>query len=152
MAEFVYNAVQTIQPNADAILNQRIGCNKGNVYFRPETSQITLRGNVNNPCQKFARYRVTAVANIAVPDGGTVGPISVALDINGNEVPTSKAIVTPAATEDYFNVTSTMIVDVPAGCCITLGLKNTSESATPATTPAPAILMQNLNMVVSREA
>ena len=152
MAEFLYNQVQTIAPGGDAIVNQNIGCNKGNIYFRPETSQITLRGNVNNPCAKFARYQVTANCNIAVTEGGTATPISVSLAIGTSTIPTSRAIVTPSAVGDYSNVTSTALIDVPTGCCINVALRNTSESATPATTPAPTIDMQNLNIVINRVA
>lgn len=152
MAEFVYNPVQTILPGGDAIVNLSIGCNKGNILFRPETSQITLRGNVNNPCAKFARYQVTANGNIAVPTGGTAGPIAVALAIGTSTIPTSRAIVTPAAVEEYNNVTSTAIIDIPTGCCINVALRNVSESADPATTPAPTIELQNLNIVINRIA
>ena len=56
MAEFLANDIQTIAPGADAIFEQSIGCNRGNILFRPQTGQISLRGNVNNPCAKFARY------------------------------------------------------------------------------------------------
>lgn len=152
MAEFTYNAVQEIAPSAAAIFNTTIGCNKGYVLHRPESSQITLRGIVNNPCARFARYQCTFNGNIAVPDGGTVGAISIALAINGEAIQTSKAIVTPAATEEYFNVTSTAFVDVPVGCCLNLSVENTSVSATPATTPAPSINMQNANLVITRVA
>lgn len=152
MAEFLKNDVQLVNPNQPVILSTSIGCNRGYVYHRPESGIITLRGIVNNSCGCFARYQVTFNANIAIPEGGTVGPISVALAIDGEPVLTSRAIVTPAATEDYFNVTSTAIITVPKGCCFNVSVENTSESATPATTPAPAINVQNANLTVSRIA
>ena len=113
---------------------------------------MTLRGKVNCPCACFARYQVTFNGNIAIPEGGTVGPISISLAIDGEPIPTSRAIVTPAAAGDYFNVTSTAIITVPKGCCFNVSVENTSESATPATTPAPAINVQNANLTVSRIA
>ena len=61
------------------------------------TGIFILRGIVNNSCCGFARYQVTYNGNIAVPEGGTVGPISVAISVNGETRATSKAIVTPAA-------------------------------------------------------
>ena len=159
MAEFTKNDFQTVQPNQPVTLNTSIGCNKGYVYHRNGSGIVTLRGIVNNACSCFARYQVTFNGNIAVPDGGTVGPISVALALDGEPILTSRAIVTPAATAtnppttaNFFNVTSTAIINVPKGCCFNVSVENTSESATPTTTPAPAILVQNANMTVSRIA
>lgn len=152
MAEFTYNPIQLVEPNQNVILNTSIGCNRGYVLHRNESGIVTLRGIVNNACGCFARYQVTFNANIAVPEGGTVGPISVALAIDGEPILTSRAIVTPAAVDEYFNVTSTAIITVPKGCCFTVAVENTSSSATPGTTPAPAINVQNANLTVSRIA
>lgn len=159
MAEFTYNPVQTVQPNQPVVLNTSIGCPHGYVLHRNESGIVTLRGIVNNPCGNFARYQVTFNGNIAIPDGGTVGPISIALALDGEPILTSRAIVTPAATatdpvttENFFNVTSTAIITVPKCCCFNVSVENTSESATPATTPAPAILVQNANLTVTRIA
>lgn len=152
MAEYAFNQVQTVQPNQAVLLNTVIPCNKGYVYHREESGILTLRGKVNCPCACFARYQVTFNGNIAIPEGGTVGPISISLAIDGEPIPTSRAIVTPAAAGDYFNVTSTAIITVPKGCCFNVSVENTSESATPATTPAPAITVQNANLTVSRIA
>ena len=157
MAEFTNNAVQTVNPNQPVTLNTTIGCNKGYVYHRNGSGIVTLRGITNN-C--FARYQVTFNGNIAIPDGGTApAGISVALALDGEPILTSRAIVTPADTatnpptqENFFNVTSTAIISVPRGCCFNVSVENTSESVTPATTPAPAILVQNANLTVSRIA
>ena len=156
MAEFVENAVQTVAPNQPVTLDTTIGCNKGYVYHRNGSGIVTLRGVTPN-C--FARYQVTFNGNIALPDGATVGPISIALALDGEPLLTSRAIVTPAATaanpptqDNFFNVTSTAIIDIPRGCCEKVSVENTSESATPATTPAPSILVQNANLTVSRIA
>ena len=152
MAEYVYNAVQVVQPNQPVILNDSIPCQKGYVVHRNESGIVTLRGIVNNPCAEFARYQVTFNGNIAVPTGGTLGPISVSLAISGEPIPTSKAIVTPAAVDEYFNVTSTAIITVPKGCCFNVSVENTSDSATPDTTPAPQINVQNANLTITRIA
>ena len=152
MAEFTYNPVQLVQPNQPIILNTTIGCPKGYVIHRNESGIVTLRGAVNSPTSCFARYQVTFNGNIAVPEGGTVGPISIAIALDGEPILTSRAIVTPAAVDEYFNVTSTAIITVPKCCCFNVSVENTSESATPATTPAPAINVQNANMTVSRIA
>lgn len=151
MAEYLNNDIQVVQPNQPVLLRTSIGCPNGYVYHRPESGIITLRGIVKNSCACFARYQVTFNGNIAIPEGGTAGPISVALALDGEPILTSRAIVTPAA-DEYFNVTSTAIITVPRGCCFNLSVENTSESATPATTPAPAINVQNANLTVTRIA
>ena len=157
MSEFTRNEIQLVNPNQPVTLETTIGCSKGYVYHRHNSGIVTLRGIVNNPCGCFARYQVTFNGNIAIPDGGTVGPISVALALDGEPILSSRAIVTVDLTADdpptqngFYNVTSTAIINVPKGCCFNVSVENTSESATPATTPAPAILVQNANLTVSR--
>lgn len=158
MAEFTYNPIQLVQPNQPVILNTSIGCPKRYVLHRNESGLVTLRGIVNNPCSSFARYQVTFNGNIAVPTGATVGPIAVALAIDGEPILTSRAIVTPAAVapegptmENYFNVTSTAFITVPAGCCTQISVENVSTGATAADV-APPINVQNANLVVTRTA
>lgn len=152
MAEFIYNEVQLIQPGAAALLNTAISCNRGYVLHRPGSGILTLRGNVNNPCAKFARYRVAYDGNIAVPEGGTAGEIQLSLAIDGEIVPTSIATATPTAVNAYWNVNGFAIIDVPAGCCYTVSVENASVSADPATTPASALNLRNLNVEVTRIA
>lgn len=151
MAEFTYNPIQLVQPGQNVVLNTSIGCCKGYVLHRNESGIVILRGIVNNPTGCFARYQVTFNGNIVVPEDGTVGAISIALALDGEPIQTSKAIVTPAAVDEYFNVTSTAIITVPRGCCFTVAVENTSEGAT-AADAATAINVQNANMVVSRIA
>lgn len=158
MAEFAYNPVQLVEPGQNVILDTVIPCGKGYVYHRNQSGLVTLRGIVNNPSCCFARYQVTFNGNIALPSGATVGPISVALAIDGEPVQTSRAIVTPAATAEdpptaanFFNVTSTAIITVPKGCCFTVAVENTSGPAA-AGGVAPEILVQNANLTVARIA
>jgi hypothetical protein len=157
MPEFTYNPVQLVQPNQPVLLNTSIPCTKGYIFHRNESGIVTLRGIVNNPSGCFARYQVTFNGNIAIPEGGTVGPIAVALAIDGEPILTSRAIVTPAAaseappsTDNYFNVTSTAIITVPKGCCFNVSVENVSEA--PIGDVAPAINVQNANLTVSRIA
>lgn len=153
MAEFVYNQIQLVQPNQPVILTDSIPCNKGYVYHRNMSGIITLRGIVNNRCACFARYQVTFNGNIAIPEDGTASPISVALALDGEPILTSNAIFTPAAADEYGNVTSTAIITVPKGCCFNVSVENTSPvPATPAGSNAPAINVQNANLTVSRIA
>lgn len=150
MAEFTYNPIQLVQPNQPVVLNDSIPCNKGYVYHRNESGIVTLRGIVNNSCGCFARYQVTFNGNIAIPEGGTVAPVAIALAIDGEPILTSRAIYTPAAAEDYGNVTSTAIITVPRGCCFNVSVENALEIPTGGT--APAINVQNANLTVTRIA
>lgn len=143
MAEFTYNPIQEVQPNQAAIFNGSIGCPKGYVLHRDESGLVILRGIVNNPQSCFARYQCTFNGNIAVPETETVGPISVSLAIGGEPIQTSRAIVTPAAVDDYFNVTSTAFITVPKGCCFNVAVENTSDIP---------VNIQNANLVVTRVA
>ena len=152
MSEFTYNPIQVVEANQNVILNTSIGCNKGYVIHRNESGVVILRGIVNNPNSCFARYQVTFNGNIALPDEAPVGPISIALALDGEPLQTSRAIVSPTVVDSYFNVTSTAIITVPKGCCFSVAVENTSASATPGTTPAPAINVQNANLTVSRIA
>lgn len=149
MAEFAFNPVQLVEPNQNVILDTVIPCNKGYVFHRDQSGIVILRGIVNCPNACFARYQVTFNANIAIPEDGTVAPISVALAIDGEPVQTSRAIVTPAAVDEYFNVTSTAIITVPRGCCFTVAVENTSALVDGV---APEINVQNANLTVARIA
>ena len=79
----------------------------------------------------------------SVPTGGTAGAISLAIAISGEPVLSSQMISTPAAVGQYNNVSSGIYVDVPAGCCANIAVKNTS---------AQSINVANANLVVTREA
>ncbi len=150
MAEYLANAVQNVALNNPIIFSASIPCTKGYIYHEDETGIFILRGITNN-C--FARYQVTFNGNIAIPTGGAVGPISVSLIVNGEPRHTSKSILTPAAVDEYGNVTSTAIITVPKGCCFTLAVEYvdaTSDDA--ATTPTPVIEVQNANLVINRIA
>lgn len=151
-AEYLANAVQSVNLNAPVIFTASIPCTKGYVYHEDETGIFILRGIVNNPCSNFATYQVTFNGNIALPEGGTAGPIAIAIAINGEPRLTSLAIVTPAAAEQFFNVTSTAIIKVPRGCCFTLSVESVPAAADPTVTPAPVIDVQNANLVISRIA
>jgi hypothetical protein len=107
---------------------------------RDDSGLVTLKG-VTNQCR--ARYKVTFGGNIAVPTGGTVGAISLALAIEGEPVGSTTMTVTPAAVNEFFNVFSAIFIDVPRGCCTTVSVKNISTQA---------IDVQNANLIVERVA
>ena len=150
--EFLYNDVQEVTNNGPVLFRTSIPCNKGYVYHENETGNFILRGIVNNPCANYAQYQVTFNGNIAIPTGGTVGPIAIALTVNGEPRLTSRAIITPAAVEEYGNVTSTAIIKVPKGCCFSLSVDAVPATTDPTVTPAPVIEVQNANLTVARIA
>lgn len=148
MAEYLANLEQAVDLNNPIVFTASIPCNKGYIYHEDETGIFTLRGITNN-C--FARYQVTFNGNIAIPEGGTVTPIAVAIAVNGEPRPTSRAIFTPTA-DEYGNVTSTAIITVPRGCCFSMSVRAVSGVTDPADTPAPTINVINSNLVINRIA
>ena len=150
MAEYLANAIQEVALNSPILFTASIPCTKGYVYHEDETGIFILRGITPN-C--FARYQVTFNGNIAIPEGGAVGPIAVAIAVNGEPRPTSRAIFVPAAVDEYGNVTSTAIVVVPKGCCFSMSVRYVSGiTDDPAAVPAPVIEVQNANLVINRVA
>ena len=135
--------------NQAAVFEASIPCRAGNVAFENGTGVFILRGNTTN---SFARYSVDFNGNIALPEGGTAGPIAVAIAVNGETRPSSLAISTPAAVEQFNNVTSTAIIDVPRGCCYFISLRHVAASTDPTVTPAPVVTIQNGNFRINRIA
>ena len=153
MAEYLANAVQTVDLNSPILFTASIPCQKGYVYHEDETGNFILSGASSNSCNKYAHYQVTFNGNIAIPEGGAVTPIAVALSVQGEQRPTSRAIFTPAAVDEYGNVTSTAIITVPKGCCFGLSVRYVDATVTdPTVTPTPSINVQNANLVINRIA
>lgn len=126
-----------------------IPCRKGCV-IPLATGVLTLRSGANNQAQ----YEVTLQANVAVPEGGTVTPLALAITINGVAIPESVAIVTPAAAEDFWHVNTSTVITVPCGCCVSVSaayVDGTEDDAT--VTPTPSIFVRrNASLTVKRVA
>lgn len=150
MAEYLANAIQSVALNAPVIFTASIPCTRGYVYHEDETGVFILRGCTNN-C--FARYQVVFNGNVAIPDGGTVTPIAIAITVQGEPRLTSRAIYTPQAVDEYGNLTSTAIITVPRGCCFSIAVDYVDATVDdPATTPTPTIEVQNANLTITRIA
>lgn len=145
MAEYSANVVQTVNPGETIVFTDTVElCRLGLVRHRDGTGNFLLSGNTGN-CRcpnRSANYFVDFGANIAVPTGETVGEISVALVLDGATVPASTMIVTPAAVEEFGNISRAMGVSVWGGCCETFSIRNTSSIP---------ILVQNANVVFARK-
>jgi len=150
MAEYLSNAVQNVALDNPILFTDSIPCNKGYVYHEDGTGIFILKGCTNN-C--FARYQVTFNGNIAIPTGGAITPIAIAISVLGEPRLTSRAIYTPAAVDEYGNVTSTALITVPKGCCFSIAVRYVDATeADAATTPTPSIEVQNANLVIDRVA
>lgn len=149
MAEYIEVPSQEIALNNPVVFTASIPCQKGYIYHEDGTANFTLRGITNN-C--FARYQLNFQANAAIPTGGAVTPIAVAFAVNGEVRPSSLAIVTPAAVEEFSTVSNTAIITVPRGCCFNVSVKYVSGVTDGTTTPTPVIDIQNANLTISRIA
>lgn len=138
--EIIANALQTVQANQNVYFTDTIVGGGSTFSHRDNSGLVTMRGNT---CQCRARYRVTFGGNIALPEGGTAGPISLAIAIDGEAVPSSTMTVTPTAVGSFFNVFASIFIDVPKGCCITVSVQNIST--------VPVDVM-NANLIAERVA
>lgn len=138
--EITANAIQTVNENQNVLFTDTVTCGNCSIVHRDGSGLVTLRG-LTDQCR--ARFKVTFGGNIAIPTGGTVEAISLALSLEGEAVAPTTMIVTPAAVEQYWNVFSAIFIDVPRGCCSTIGVKNISTQA---------IEVQNANLIVERVA
>ena len=141
-AEYSAITAQTVAVDENVIFtNGSRACRKGFIQHR-DTSGIFFLKGATNGCR--AVYRVTFDGNIAIAEGGTVEPISVALTINGEQLGNAMATVTPAAVGDFFNVSISTFIDVPCGCCVTVSVENVSDTT--------AIDVTNANIIFDRVA
>ena len=138
--EITANAIQEVAENQNIIFTDTVTEGNCSIVHREGSGLVTLRG-LTNQCR--ARFRVSFGGNIAIPTGGTVGPISLAIAINGEPVTTTTMISTPAAVEEYNNVFSAVFLDVPRNCCSQISVRNTSDQE---------VNVQNANLIVERVA
>lgn len=154
MAEYLTrDAVETVALNTPIPFIDSIPCNKGYIYHQNGSGILVLRGVVNNPSCCFARYEVEFTGNISIPEGGTVTPIATAIVVSGESREGSRSIYTPAAVDEYGNVTSRATVDVPKGCCFTVSVEYVNGSVNdPTVTPTPLINVIDGSLSVRRTA
>ena len=150
MAEWTSVAVQTVNPGESIVFTENpVPCNKGYILHRDDSGAFLMKGIDTSGsygcfcCRpKTVNYMVDFGANIAIPTGETVGPISVSFALDGNSLVGTEMTVTPAAVEEYFNVSRAANVSIWKGCCQTLSIRNTS------TIP---ILVEAANVVFKKE-
>ena len=154
MAEFLTrDAVESVSLNSAIPFVDSIPCNKGYLFHQSGTGIFVLRGIVNNPRACFARYNIVFTGNVSIPTGGAVTPIATAIVVSGEARDGSRSIVTPAAVDEYGNVTSRATVDVPRGCCFTVSVEYVNGSVNdPTVTPTPLINVVDGSLSISRTA
>lgn len=139
--EITANAAQVVAVNQAVLFTETAVAGNMSIIHREGSGLVGLRGLTNG--QLRARFLVEFGANVAVPTGETVGPVSLAISINGEPVVTSSMISTPAAVEQYNNVSASLYIDVPIGCCSQISVENSG------TIP---VSVQNANLIVERVA
>jgi len=138
MAKVVTTTDQNVALNGTIPFNYvSIPCNKGCVV-PITTGVLSLRGGSNS-----ARYEVKLQANVAIPTGGAVTPLALAITLNGVAIPDSVAIVTPAAAEDVWHINTSTTINVPCNCCVSVSAAYVDATEDDATvTPTPSVFVR----------
>jgi hypothetical protein len=141
MAEYSYVPLQTVAEDENILfLDGDRACKKGLIQHRSGSGVFRLKG-ASNGCR--AIYKVTVQANVAVATGGTVGPVSVALQEDGETIGNAIATITPAAIGEFNHLSISTLIVVPCGCCVSVSFENISETA---------IDVTNANVIFERMA
>lgn len=138
--EITANAVQTVAANQNVLFTEIPIRGNCSIIHREGSGLVTLRG-ITDQCR--ARFRVSFGANVAIPTGGAVAPIELAIAINGEAIGLATMISTPAAVANFNNVYTSIFLDVPAGCCYTISVANIGTDA---------IEVENANLIAERVA
>lgn len=139
--EYSKITTQTVSLNDNVLFaNGNRCCRKGFISHRDDSGIFTLKGSAN--CK--ATYKVNFSGNIAIATGGTVEPISIAITLNGETLGNTIATATPSAIGDFWNVATKTFIDIPCGCCVTVSVKNVSDTT--------AIDVRNANIIFERIA
>jgi hypothetical protein len=154
MSEYLTrDAVESVLLNTPIPFIDSIPCRKGYVVHQSGSGIFILRGIVNNPTACFTRYNLEFTGNVAIPENGAITPIATAIVISGESRDGSRSIVTPAAVDQYGNVTSRATVDVPKGCCFTAAVEYVSGVVDdPTVTPTPLINVVDGSLSINRTA
>ena len=138
--EITANVLQTVNENQNVLFTDTVTCGNCSITHRDGSGLVTLRG-LTDQCR--ARFKVSFGGNIAIPADGTVEAISLAISLDGEPIATTTMIVTPAAVEQFWNVFSAIFIDIPRGCCSSIGVRNISTQP---------IDVQNANLIIERVA
>ena len=138
MAQYSNTAPQTVLTNQNVLYSETPARGNKCIVHRDGSGVVSLKG-----AQNGAMYRVMFSGNVAIPTGGAVVPITVAISLEGEALGSGIMTTTPAATDVYQNIAAGVVVCVPACCCLTLSVRNTG---------AGSILVENASLIVDRVA
>lgn len=142
-AEYSYPLTQTVAEDENILfLDGDRACTKGLITHRSGAGIFRLKGT---GCKTI--YRVTVNANIAVApaaDGGVLGPISIALQEDGETLQNAVGSAVPAAIGDFYNVSFSTFIVINCGCCVSISVENISDGT--------AIDVRNANIIIDRVA
>lgn len=138
--EITANTVQTVASNGNVLFTNTAIPGSCSIVHRGGSGLVSLRG-LAQQCR--ARFRISFGANVALTTGATVSPITLALAIDGEPDLLTSMVVTPAAVGDYFNVFSTMFINVPKGDNYSVSIKNIGTTS---------VDIQNANFIIERVA
>ena len=134
MTEWSANDVQTINPGQSAIFSTpMVPGDSGDIKHMPSTGPFLVSGgptprrNCGCPINAYVPCYVSFGGNIAVATGGAADEISIAVALDGAAIPASEMVITPAAAEEYGNVSVAISVPIWAGCCQSVSIQNTSD-------------------------
>lgn len=148
MAEWTSVAQQTVNPGETIVFTENpVPCALGLILHRDDSGAFLAKGILANgqnvpQCNccgnnRVVNYDVAFGANIAVPTGETVAPITVAITVDGSTIAGTEMEVTPVAAGDFNNVSRATSIPIWKGCCQTIAVRNTS---------AIPILVENANI------
>lgn len=138
--EITANAIQTVAANQNILFPTTTVPGSCSMVHRIGSGLVTLRGLGQ---QARARFQIWFGGNVAVSTGETLAPILLAITLGGETLPATQMIVTPAAVEDFFNVSTSVFLDIPSGCCQNISVKNIGTTD---------IDVQNANLIIERVA
>lgn len=138
--EITANAIQTVAANQNILFPTTTVPGSCSMVHRVGSGLVTLRGLGQ---QARARFQIWFGGNVAVSAGETLAPVLLAITLGGETLPATQMIVTPAAVEDFFNVSASVFLDIPSGCCQNISVKNIGTTD---------IDVQNANLIIERVA
>lgn len=124
MDKFAYAPVQTIAAGGNALLNPTdCCCCCDNTVRQTATGVIRLAGRYN---RSITQYHVIFDANVAIPAGATVAPITLGITLDGVVLPGTIATVTPASAGDVWHIGVNDLINVMCGDAVTIAVQNLS--------------------------
>ena len=141
--EITANALQNVAVGSNILFTETPIAGSCSMIHREGSGLVTLRGITS---QSRARFRVLFNANIAIPSGATVSAATAsvaAIALDGEAVGSATMISTTSAAAEFNNISASLFIDVPSGCCQTLSVKNIGSQE---------LSVENANLIIERVA